>query len=85
MSGIQTINSTSALVLNFTGGEYDIVSWDPRGVGSLTVCVYNSIFYARSEMTRTSPATAQETFSALMVSTTTTRSGTGRSSSTASR
>ncbi|OJT03597.1 hypothetical protein TRAPUB_5773 [Trametes pubescens] len=37
VSGIQTINSTSALVLNFTGGEYDIVSWDPRGVGSLTV------------------------------------------------
>ncbi|KAI0830715.1 TAP-like protein-domain-containing protein [Trametes gibbosa] len=37
VSGIQTINSTSALVLNFTGGEYDVVSWDPRGVGSLTV------------------------------------------------
>ncbi|KAH9858204.1 TAP-like protein-domain-containing protein [Lenzites betulinus] len=36
-SGIQTINSTSATVLNITGGEYDIVSWDPRGVGSLTV------------------------------------------------
>ncbi|OJT07419.1 hypothetical protein TRAPUB_1739 [Trametes pubescens] len=37
VSGIETLNSISALVLNSTGGEFDIVSWDPRGVGSLTV------------------------------------------------
>ncbi|KAI0636319.1 TAP-like protein-domain-containing protein [Trametes polyzona] len=37
VSGIETLNSTSAQFLNSTGGEYDIVSWDPRGVGSLTV------------------------------------------------
>ena len=37
MSGLVELNSTVALLLNQTGGEYDIVSWDPRGVGALTV------------------------------------------------
>ncbi|RPD70207.1 alpha/beta-hydrolase [Lentinus tigrinus ALCF2SS1-7] len=37
VSGVTDLNGTSALLLDQTGGYYDIVSWDPRGVGSLTV------------------------------------------------
>ncbi|KAI0743125.1 TAP-like protein-domain-containing protein [Daedaleopsis nitida] len=37
VSGIEGLNFTSALLLNQTGGVYDIVSWDTRGVGSLTI------------------------------------------------
>ncbi|KAI0673272.1 TAP-like protein-domain-containing protein [Trametes maxima] len=36
-SGLQVLNATSATLLALTGGNYDIVSWDPRGVGSLTI------------------------------------------------
>ncbi|RDX45246.1 hypothetical protein OH76DRAFT_1007738 [Lentinus brumalis] len=37
VSGINELNSTSALLLDQTGGYYDVVSWDPRGVGTVTV------------------------------------------------
>ncbi|KAI0633179.1 TAP-like protein-domain-containing protein [Trametes polyzona] len=36
-SGLDTLNSNGFLLVALTGGLYDIVSWDPRGVGSLTV------------------------------------------------
>ncbi|KAI0350509.1 hypothetical protein OH77DRAFT_1430975 [Trametes cingulata] len=37
VSGLEALGSASSLLLNYTGGQYDIVSWDPRGVGSLTI------------------------------------------------
>ncbi|KAI0685531.1 Alpha/Beta hydrolase protein [Cerioporus squamosus] len=37
VSGITDLNSTAALLLDQTGGYYDVVSWDPRGVGTVTV------------------------------------------------
>ncbi len=38
-SGLQDLGSTldASYLLNVTGGFYDIVSWDPRGVGALSV------------------------------------------------
>ncbi|KAI0350507.1 alpha/beta-hydrolase [Trametes cingulata] len=36
-SGLQALDSFSATALALTGGHYDIVSWDPRGVGPLTI------------------------------------------------
>ncbi|TBU24263.1 TAP-like protein-domain-containing protein [Dichomitus squalens] len=36
VSGIEALSATSDLLLAQTGGLYDIVSWDPRGVGSLS-------------------------------------------------
>ncbi|KAI0651009.1 alpha/beta-hydrolase [Trametes meyenii] len=35
--GLDAVNSNKDLLLGLTGGNYDIVSWDPRGVGSLTI------------------------------------------------
>lgn len=84
MSGIETLNSISALVLNSTGGEFDIVSWDPRGVGSLTVYVYH-FCCALFDWLLTCHNPARVMSSASTASMTTTRSGTGRLSSTASR
>ncbi|KAI0369591.1 alpha/beta-hydrolase [Pilatotrama ljubarskyi] len=36
-SGIASLNAETQALLNLTGGNYDIVSWDPRGVGPLTI------------------------------------------------
>ncbi|KAI0633182.1 TAP-like protein-domain-containing protein [Trametes polyzona] len=36
-SGLDTLNTEGDLLTPLTGGLYDIVSWDPRGVGSLTI------------------------------------------------
>ncbi|KAI0775787.1 alpha/beta-hydrolase [Trametes elegans] len=36
-SGITTLEAFGSVLLGYTGGMYDIVSWDRRGVGSLTV------------------------------------------------
>ncbi|KAI0350500.1 alpha/beta-hydrolase [Trametes cingulata] len=36
-SGIASITGNTEVLLNLTGGVYDIVSWDPRGVGPLTI------------------------------------------------
>ncbi|TFK83378.1 alpha/beta-hydrolase [Polyporus arcularius HHB13444] len=35
-TGIQEVNDNKELLLEVTGGVYDIVSWDPRGVGNRT-------------------------------------------------
>ena len=40
LSGIEALDQWNELLLNQTGGEYDIVTWDPRGVGALTVYVF---------------------------------------------
>ncbi|KAI8974213.1 TAP-like protein-domain-containing protein [Trametes punicea] len=37
VSGLQALDQSSGLLLTVSGGRYDIVSWDPRGVGPLTV------------------------------------------------
>lgn len=37
-SGLSAVGGNSQEILYLTGGLYDVVSWDPRGVGSLTVC-----------------------------------------------
>ena len=36
-SGLQALDADAPVLLNLSGGLFDIVSWDPRGVGSLTV------------------------------------------------
>ncbi|KAI0350508.1 alpha/beta-hydrolase [Trametes cingulata] len=36
-SGLATLNGTTQTLLALTGGMYDIISWDPRGVGPLTI------------------------------------------------
>ncbi|KAJ3014526.1 hypothetical protein NUW54_g1290 [Trametes sanguinea] len=36
VSGLDMLNSIASELVAFTGGRYDVVSWDPRGVGSLT-------------------------------------------------
>ncbi|TFK83374.1 alpha/beta-hydrolase [Polyporus arcularius HHB13444] len=36
-SGLQSVQEDKELLLQVTGGVYDIVSWDPRGVGNLTI------------------------------------------------
>ncbi|KAI0820123.1 TAP-like protein-domain-containing protein [Trametes gibbosa] len=36
-SGIDQLNESGDLLVSLTGGYYDIVGWDPRGVGALTV------------------------------------------------
>ncbi|PIL25655.1 hypothetical protein GSI_11405 [Ganoderma sinense ZZ0214-1] len=36
-SGLEALDSNGETLLEVTGGFYDIVSWDPRGVGSLTI------------------------------------------------
>ena len=38
-SGLRALNETGELLRAQVGGSYDIVSWDPRGVGSLSVYV----------------------------------------------
>ena len=35
-SGITFVDSYKDLLLNRTGGIYDIIGWDPRGVGLTT-------------------------------------------------
>ncbi|KAI0698769.1 TAP-like protein-domain-containing protein [Earliella scabrosa] len=37
VSGLQELSRLAPQLLSMAGGSYDIVSWDPRGVGSLTV------------------------------------------------
>jgi hypothetical protein len=37
--GIDTLLAAGEALLAYTDGHYDIVSWDPRGVGSRTVYV----------------------------------------------
>ena len=37
VSGLQALDETSDLLRAQVGGGYDIVSWDPRGVGTLSV------------------------------------------------
>ncbi|KAI1791399.1 TAP-like protein-domain-containing protein [Ganoderma leucocontextum] len=37
VSGLQALDETSELLRAQVGGSYDIVSWDPRGIGSLSV------------------------------------------------
>ncbi|KAH9886730.1 alpha/beta-hydrolase [Cubamyces lactineus] len=36
-SGLAALDEFSSMVSSLTGGHYDVVSWDPRGVGPLTV------------------------------------------------
>ncbi|EIW56290.1 uncharacterized protein TRAVEDRAFT_128279 [Trametes versicolor FP-101664 SS1] len=36
VSGLDSLNTLAGLLSSLSGGLYDIVSWDPRGVGSLT-------------------------------------------------
>ena len=36
-SGVQTVFQNKELLLALSGGIYDVVSWDPRGVGNLTM------------------------------------------------
>ncbi|KAM5541070.1 hypothetical protein V8D89_005381 [Ganoderma adspersum] len=36
-SGLEALDANGETLLDVTGGLYDIVSWDPRGVGSLTI------------------------------------------------
>ncbi|RPD55343.1 alpha/beta-hydrolase [Lentinus tigrinus ALCF2SS1-6] len=36
-SGLEVVNELKDLLLGFSGGVYDVISWDPRGVGNLTV------------------------------------------------
>ncbi|EJF61449.1 hypothetical protein DICSQDRAFT_60485 [Dichomitus squalens LYAD-421 SS1] len=60
-SGIVSLSQESAYLLAVTAGLYDIVSWDPRGVGTLTTpgeihCFsspeeYNSFFNGTLELT----------------------------------
>ncbi|KAL1943423.1 hypothetical protein VTO73DRAFT_4498 [Trametes versicolor] len=35
-SGLAALDEASDLLVALTGGQYDIVSWDPRGIGNLT-------------------------------------------------
>ncbi|KAI0702717.1 Alpha/Beta hydrolase protein [Earliella scabrosa] len=35
--GLPELSRLAPFLLNMTGGNYDIVSWDPRGVGSLSI------------------------------------------------
>ena len=35
-SGLVQLNASRQDLLRFTGGHYDVVSWDPRGVGLST-------------------------------------------------
>ena len=37
VSGLEAIDETSEILRAQVGGGYDIVSWDPRGVGTLSV------------------------------------------------
>ncbi|KAJ8481327.1 hypothetical protein ONZ51_g6079 [Trametes cubensis] len=36
-SGLAVLDAFGPMVLALTGGHYDVVSWDPRGVGPLTI------------------------------------------------
>ncbi|RPD70273.1 alpha/beta-hydrolase [Lentinus tigrinus ALCF2SS1-7] len=36
-SGLAAVNEDKDLLLGLSGGVYDVISWDPRGVGNLTV------------------------------------------------
>ncbi|KAJ8494840.1 hypothetical protein ONZ51_g2091 [Trametes cubensis] len=36
-SGLAALDQLGSTVLSLTGGHYDLVSWDPRGVGPLTI------------------------------------------------
>ncbi|KAI0325950.1 alpha/beta-hydrolase [Cubamyces sp. BRFM 1775] len=36
-SGLDALDQLRSTVLSLTGGHYDLVSWDPRGVGPLTI------------------------------------------------
>ncbi|KAI0689850.1 alpha/beta-hydrolase [Cerioporus squamosus] len=36
-SGLEAVSETKELLLGVSGGVYDVVSWDPRGVGNLTI------------------------------------------------
>lgn len=38
-SGLAALDQLGSMVLGLTGGHYDLVSWDPRGVGPLTMYV----------------------------------------------
>nr|VWO96248.1 C2H2-type domain-containing protein [Ganoderma boninense] len=52
-SGLQALGSipTASYLLNVTGGLYDIVSWDPRGVGSLSIVgEYDAFFNGTIEL-----------------------------------
>ena len=42
ISGLTQFSTYKNLLLQLSGGMYDIISWDPRGVGSLTVSVSSS-------------------------------------------
>ena len=44
-SGLELLNELSAYLLTQTGGHYDIVSWDPRGVGLSTYAQEHLPFY----------------------------------------
>ncbi|RPD63522.1 alpha/beta-hydrolase [Lentinus tigrinus ALCF2SS1-6] len=36
-SGLSSVNENKDLLLGLSGGVYDVISWDPRGVGNLTI------------------------------------------------
>ncbi|RPD70275.1 alpha/beta-hydrolase [Lentinus tigrinus ALCF2SS1-7] len=36
-SGLAAVNEDKDLLLGLSGGVYDVISWDPRGVGNLTI------------------------------------------------
>ena len=37
LSGLQYLTQYKDLLVALTGGIYDVISWDPRGVGGLTM------------------------------------------------
>ncbi|EIW63913.1 uncharacterized protein TRAVEDRAFT_41339 [Trametes versicolor FP-101664 SS1] len=60
-SGLATLNTMGSLFSSLSGGLFDIVSWDPRGVGTLTIpgdifcfdspAEYDAFFHGTIELT----------------------------------
>ena len=80
--GLLNDTSSSDYFMNFTGGHYDFVAWDPRGVGLSTLVLPTPI-----SLPSDVPANNADraTSSALIASQSTMRSSTAPRRSTASR